>query len=86
MKERKVFWWARFIFFSAVAAFFLSFGIEEMARAYKVNHPSEFLASFFSSSFIILISGTLLVAFALKMILRLKGMKREPNHSAFPKE
>jgi hypothetical protein len=86
MKERKVFWWARSIFFSALATFFLAFGIEEMARAYKVKHPSEFLASFFSSSFIILISGTLLVAFALKMVLRLKGMKKEPNSSALPKE
>jgi hypothetical protein len=86
MKGREVFWWARSIFFSALATFFLAFGIEEMARSYKVNHPSEFLASFFSSSFIILISGTLLVAFALKMVLRLRGIKKEPNGSAFPKE
>jgi len=70
-----MFWWARFIFFSAVAVFFLEFGIEEMARAYRVNHPSVFLASFFSSSFIILISGTLLVAFIWRMFLRLKEKK-----------
>jgi len=70
-----VFWWARFIFFSAVAIFFLEFGIEEMARAYRVKHPSEFLASFFSSSFIILISGTLLVGFIWKMVLRVKEKK-----------
>ena len=63
-----MFWWARFIFFSAVAVFFLEFGIEEMVRAYRVNHPSVFLASFFSSSFIILISGTLLVAFIWRMV------------------
>ena len=81
-----MFWWARFIFFSALATFFLAFGIREMARAYRVNHPGEFLASFFSSSFIILISGTLLVAFALKMALRLKETKKEPNNSASPKE
>jgi len=70
-----MFWWARFIFFSAVAVFFLEFGIEEMARAYRVNHPSVFLASFFSSSFIILISGTLLVAFIWRMFLRIKEKK-----------
>ena len=70
-----MFWWARFIFFSAVAVFFLEFGIEEMVRAYRVNHPSVFLASFFSSSFIILISGTLLVAFIWRMLLRLKEKK-----------
>jgi len=70
-----VFWWARFIFFSAVAIFFLEFGVEEMARAYRVKHPYEFLASFFSSSFIILISGTLLVAFIWKMVLRVREKK-----------
>jgi len=76
-----MFWWARFIFFSAVAIFFLEFGIEEMARAYRVKHPSEFLASFFSSSFIILISGTLLVGFIWKMVLRVKEKKwsKEPK-------
>ena len=67
-----MFWWIRFIFFAAVAAFFLEFGIEEMVRAYKLTHPVEFLASFFSSSFIILISGTLLVAFIWRMALRIR--------------
>ncbi len=70
-----MFWWVRFIFFSAVAVFFLEFGIEEMVRAYRVNHPSVFLASFFSASFIILISGTLLVAFIWRMVLRVKEKK-----------
>ena len=70
-----MFWLVRFIFFSAVAVFFLEFGIEEMVRAYRVNHPSVFLASFFSSSFIILISGTLLVAFIWRMFLRIKEKK-----------
>lgn len=72
-----MFWWVRFIFFSALSLFFLEFGIEEMIRAYQVKHPVEFLASFFSSSFIILISGTLLVAFVWRMILRVREKKRE---------
>ena len=71
-----MFWWAKFIFFSGVAIFFLEFGIEEMVRAYKARHPGEFLASFFSSSFIILISGTLLVAFVWRMISRYKEWKK----------
>jgi len=62
--------------FSAVALFFLVFGIEEMGRAYKLQHPGEFLASFFSSSFIILISGTLLVAFVWRMVLRFRAWKK----------
>ena len=80
-----MFWWVRFIFFSAVAAFFLEFGIEEMGRAYRVNHPSVFLASFFSSSFIILISGTLLVAFIWRMVLRVKERKGpEDSNTTIP--
>ena len=72
-----MFWWVRFILFSGLALFFLEFGIEEMFRAYQVNHPVEFLASFFSSSFIILISGTLLVAFIWRMVLRVREKKKE---------
>ncbi len=75
-----MFWWIRFLFFSAVAVFFLEFGIEEMIRAYRTRNPYEFLGSFFSASFIILISGTLLVAFVWRMILRAKGKREEmPN-------
>jgi len=68
-----MFWWARSFFVAAVAGFFLEFGIEEMARAYQLQHPGEFLASFFSASFIILISGTLLVGFIWKMVLKWKS-------------
>jgi hypothetical protein len=68
-------WWGKFILFSAVALFFLEFGIEEMIRAYLLKNPVEFLASCFSASFIILISGTLLVGFIWRMVLRIKGEK-----------
>ncbi len=67
-----MFWWIRFLFFSAVAAFFLEFGIQEMVRAYKAGTPMEFLGSFFAASFIIVISGTLLVAFIWRMVIKWK--------------
>ena len=70
-------WWVKFLFFAAVALFFLEFGIEEMIRAYQLNNPHQFLASFFSASFIILISGTLLVAFIWRMVRRAKGNDQE---------
>ncbi len=70
-----MFWWAKFILLSAVALFFLEFGIEEMIRAYHPKNPAEFLASFFSASFIILISGTLLVGFIWRMVLRIREEK-----------
>jgi hypothetical protein len=69
-----MFWWAKFISLSALAVFFLEFGVEEMIRAYGLKNPAEFLASFFSASFIILISGTLLVAFIWRMVRRAKGI------------
>ena len=65
-----MFWWVRFIFFSAAAVFFLEFGIQEMIRAYRTQNPYDFLGSFFAASFIILISATLLVAFIWRMVLR----------------
>ena len=72
-------WWVKFISLAAVALFFLEFGIEEMIRAYQVNNPYHFLASFFSASFIILISGTLLAAFVWRMVRRAKGKDREKD-------
>ncbi len=65
-------WWVRWIFFAVVAAFFLVFGIEEMARAYRAKNPGEFLASFFSASFIILISAAILIGSIVRMICRLR--------------
>ena len=72
----KVLWWARFIFFSAVAVFFLDFGIDQMFLAYRSNHPAEFLIFFFSASFIILISGALLFAFVWRMVMRASERKK----------
>ncbi len=79
-----MFWWVRYIFFSALSAFFLEFGVEEMVRAYQVRHPYEFLASFFSSSFIILISGTLLVAFIWRMVLRIRESRARGPKGPIP--
>ena len=72
-------WWVKFILLSAVALYFLEFGIEEMIRAYQVNNPHQFLASFFAASFIILISATLLVAFVWRMVRRAQGKDRETD-------
>jgi hypothetical protein len=45
--------------------------------AYRVRNPADFLASFFSASFIILISATLLIAFIWRMIMRGKEKSGE---------
>ena len=76
-----MFWWVRWIFVAGLSVFFLVFGIEEMAQAYKTSNPGEFLAWFFSASFIILISGTLLVGSLWRMIHRLRS---GPDGSSSP--
>ena len=68
-------WWLRTIFLSIISAFFLIWGAQEMLRAYALSHPGEFLASFFSSSFIILISASLLFGFLWRMIIKYKKIK-----------
>ncbi len=74
-----MFWWARFILFALLSAFFLVFGIQEMIRAYAGNHPVIFLGSFFSSSFIILISGTVLVGCIWRIVDRIRGSRDVPE-------
>lgn len=68
-------WWLRSIFLSIISAFFLIWGFKELSRAYALPHPGEFLASFFSSSFIILISASLLLGFIWRMVIRYKKLK-----------
>lgn len=72
-----MFWWLRSICLSIVSIFFLLWGIRELFHAYALRHPGEFLASFFSSSFIILISAALLVGFIWRMVLRYKKIKAD---------
>jgi hypothetical protein len=63
-----LFWWIRQIVLISVSAFFLYFGIRLLISAYELNDPFTFLMTFFASNFIILISGTLIVGFAYRMI------------------
>lgn len=70
-------WWLRSIFLSIISAFFLIWGVKEMARAYALPHPGEFLASFFSSSFIILISASLLLGFIWRTVIKYKKIKEK---------
>lgn len=68
-------WWLRSIFLCILSAFFLVWGVKEMFRAYAFSHPGEFFASFFSSSFIILISGSLFLGFIWRMVIKYKKIK-----------
>ncbi len=70
-----MFWWLRTIGWIFVSVFFLIWGAKEMSRAYALTRPAEFLASFFSASFIILISASLLLGFVWKMVIKYKNIK-----------
>ncbi|MGE0083175.1 MAG: hypothetical protein AB7S75_02005 [Desulfococcaceae bacterium] len=68
-KTSYVLWWIRHILLTLAACFFLYFGIQVMIAAYSLNDPFSFVMSFFSASFIILISIALIIGFVWRMIL-----------------
>ena len=63
-----LFWWIRQIVLISISAFFVYFGIRLLISSYELNDPFTFLMTFFASNFIILISGTLVIGFAYRMI------------------
>ncbi len=67
-------WWMKHIALVFLSLFFLVFGIMVLISAYHLNDPYQFIMSFFSSNFIILISATLLFVFICQMVRKLKGV------------
>lgn len=67
-------WWIKHIVLVVLSCFFLLFGVMVLISAYNHNHPYIFMMGFFSSNFIILISGTLLFGFLYKMVRKLRGV------------
>ena len=61
-------WWMKHIALVFLSLFFLVFGIMVLISAYHLNDPYQFIMSFFSSNFIILISATLLFVFVIQMV------------------
>ena len=74
-----LFWWIWQIILISVGAFFLYFGIRLLISAYELNDPFTFLMTFFASNFIILISGTLIIGFAYRMIKAYRQSKNSDN-------
>jgi len=67
---------------SALAAcFFLAFGLYLMTAAYYQNHPTVFLALFFSASLIILLSAALLVGLIWRYLSQKKDGARPDSTS-----
>ena len=74
-----LFWWLRQIILISVSAFFVYFGIRLLISAYELIDPFTFLMTFFASNFIILISGTLIIGFAYRMITAYRQSKNSDS-------
>ncbi|MGD8342394.1 MAG: hypothetical protein PVI38_08360 [Desulfobacterales bacterium] len=72
------YWWIRQIVLIVIAGFYLSFGIQLLISAYKLNNPSYFIFTFFASNFMILFSGALMVGFIIRMVMTYRRLKN-PN-------
>ena len=70
--------WSKRILLTLLSGFFLWFGIDLLRAAYGLGSPLEFIAVFFSSNLIILISATLGLGFVLSMIRRARHGPESP--------
>jgi TRAP-type C4-dicarboxylate transport system permease small subunit len=61
-------WWLFQLAMTLVCIFFLVFGIDILRGAYHLTDPFSFIMTFFSASFVILISVALGISFIIKMI------------------
>lgn len=66
--DMKYRWWVLQVIMFLVSIFFLLFGIDLLILAYTLNDPFNFIMTFFSASFVILISLTLAISFVIKMV------------------
>jgi len=71
-------WWVFQILMMLVSVFFLVFGIDLLLASYTLENPFNFIMTFFSASFIILISLALAISFLIKMIRVFKKIRSTP--------
>lgn len=71
-------WWIFQVLMMLVSLFFLVFGVDLMRAAYALESPYHFIMTFFSASFIILISLALAISFLIKMIRVFKQIRNTP--------
>ncbi len=68
-------WWVFQIAMTLLSGFFLIFGYDLMRGAYALKDPFSFIMTFFAASFILLISGTLIITFIIKMVRVYKHLR-----------
>ena len=75
---RKLLWWTACGASAIMAIFFLFVGISLCIASYNLNHPHQFILTFFASNLIILISVVIIVAVIIRVIGRLRNGDLQP--------
>jgi hypothetical protein len=74
-------WWIRQVILVLLSIFFLMFGVDLLIASYSLDMPGWFIMTFFASNLIILISGTLLIGFILRIYRQLRGDRDQEGKS-----
>ena len=72
---RKVVWWVLSTASALLSGFFLFLGINLCRASFHLNHPHQFILTFFSSNLIILISVAILAGVIVRVIARLRHIE-----------
>jgi uncharacterized membrane protein YcjF (UPF0283 family) len=80
MSASSVRWWFFRLGTIAISLFFVLFGVILLIGAYSMTIPHYFVMTFFAASFIILISGVILLGYSLQVVQRLR--KKRPDEES----
>lgn len=76
---RKLLWWTACSASAILSIFFLFVGISLCIASYNLNHPYQFILTFFASNLIILISVVVIIAVIIRIISRLRHGDLQPD-------
>jgi len=69
---RRMVWWTLSTASAMLSIFFLFLGIDLCRASFQLNHPHQFILTFFASNLIILISVAILAGVIVRMVSRLR--------------
>ena len=75
---RNLLWWSGYAASAILSIFFLFVGISLCIASYDLEHPHQFILTFFASNFIILISLVVLIAVVVRIISHLRHSDPQP--------
>lgn len=69
---KQLIWWTLSTASAMLSIFFLLMGIHLCWASFQLNHPQQFILTFFASNLIILISLVILAGVVVRIVLRLR--------------